>query len=35
LSCLVDYKNKYRSFKSPGKVIKESSLIEGIFFRLK
>ena len=30
LKCLVEYKNKYRSFKSPGKVIKESSLIEGI-----
>ena len=31
LKCLVDYKNKYRSFKSSGKVAKESSLFEGIF----
>ena len=29
LRCLVDYKNKYRSFKSSGKVVKELSLIEG------
>ena len=35
LRCLVDYKNKYRSFKSPGKVLKENSLIEGIFFKSK
>ena len=35
LRCLVDYKNKYHSFKSPGKVLKESSLIEGIFFKSK
>ena len=31
LRCLVDYKNKYRSFKSPEKVLKESSLIEVSF----
>ena len=31
LKCLVDYKNKYHSFKSSGKVVKESSLTEGIF----
>ena len=35
LRCLVDCKNKHRSFKSPGKVLKESNLIEGIFFKLK
>ena len=32
---LVDYKNKCRSFKSPGKVLKKSCLIEGIFFKSK
>ena len=35
LRCLVDYKNKYRSSKSSGKVLKESSLIERIFFKSK
>ena len=30
LKCLVEFKNKYRSFKTPEKVVKESSLIEGI-----
>ena len=35
LRCLVDYKNKYRSFKSPRKVLKESRLIEDIFFNSK
>ena len=35
LRCLVDYKNKYRYFKSPGKILKESTLIEGIFFKSK
>ena len=31
IKCLVEYKNKYRSFKSSGKATKENSLIEGIF----
>ena len=35
LRCLVHFKNKYRSFKSPGKVLNGSSLIEGIFFKSK
>ena len=34
LKYLVDYKNKYRSFKSSGKVVKESSLIEMKIFLL-
>ena len=35
LRYLVDYKNRYRSFKSSGKVLKESSLIEGMVFKSK